>query len=104
MAYFVTQRTQEIGIRVALGATRGDVLRMVLGQGAKLAAFGVAFGLAGALAAMRGVAALLYEVSPRDPVTLAVLPAVLSMIALIACYVPASRAAKVDPLIALREN
>jgi putative ABC transport system permease protein len=102
MAYFVTQRTHEIGIRMALGASPRAVLGMVLGQGAKLAAVGVGAGLLGAVALTRAISALLFGVSPRDPVTLAALSIVLSAIALIACYVPARRATRVDPIRALR--
>ena len=102
MAYFVTQRTREIGIRMALGASSRDVLRMVLGQGARLAAAGVVVGLAGALAITRAISALLYAVSPRDPATLAALSAALAVIALAACYIPARRATRVDPIRALR--
>jgi putative ABC transport system permease protein len=102
MAYFVTQRTHEIGIRMALGASPRAVLGMVLGQGAKLAAVGVGAGLLGAVALTRAISALLFGVSPRDPATLAGLSIVLSAIALIACYVPARRATRVDPIRALR--
>jgi putative ABC transport system permease protein len=102
MAYFVTQRTHEIGIRMALGASPRDVLGMVLGQGVRLAAAGVVSGIAGALLVMRAIATLLYGVSPRDPWTLAALSAVLTAVALFACYVPARRATRVDPIRALR--
>ena len=102
MAYFVTQRTHEIGIRMALGASRRDVVTMVLGQGARLATAGVAVGLAGALAITRAIATLLFGVSPRDPGTLVALAAALTAVALLACYVPARRATRVDPIRALR--
>jgi putative ABC transport system permease protein len=102
MAYFVTQRTHEIGIRMALGASRRDVLSMVLGQGARLAAAGVAAGIVGALLVTRAIAALLFMVGPRDPWTIAALSATLSAVALVACYVPARRATRVDPIRALR--
>jgi putative ABC transport system permease protein len=103
MAYFVSQRTHEIGIRVALGATRRDVLRLVLGQGARLAAAGVVLGLGGALAVTRAIEALLYGVSPRDPATFALLSSVLAAVALVACYAPARPATRVNPITALRE-
>jgi predicted permease len=102
MAYFVSQRTQEIGIRIALGASSRDLLRLVLGEGVRLAAAGVALGLVGALALTRAVSSLLYRVDPRDPLTFAVLAAALTAVALVACYLPARRAARVDPICALR--
>jgi putative ABC transport system permease protein len=102
MAYFVTQRTHEIGIRMALGASRRTVLGMVLGQGAKLAAGGVAAGLVGAVVMTRAIAALLFDVSPRDPATLVALSLALCAFAMLACYVPARRATRVDPIRALR--
>ena len=102
MAHAVTQRTNEIGLRLALGALPGDVLRLVLRQGMALAVAGLALGLAGAIALGRFVAQLLYEVQPYDPVTLATVAAVLAVVALFACYLPARRAAHVDPLVALR--
>jgi predicted permease len=102
MAYFVTQRTHEIGIRMALGASRQDVIGMVLGQGVRLAAAGVIAGVIGALLVTRAIAALLYNVSPRDPWTIAALSATLTAVALLACYIPARRATRVDPIRALR--
>jgi predicted permease len=104
MAYFVSQRTQEIGIRIALGASTRDLLRLVLGEGVRLAAAGVVVGLLGALALTRAVSSLLYRVDPRDPWTFAALAAALTAVALVACYLPARRAARVDPINALRAD
>ena len=104
IAYSVAQRTREIGVRVALGAQRQNVLRMVLGDGAVLAAIGVGIGLVGALFVTRFMRSMLYGVSPFDPVSFVAVAAILSAIAFIASYVPARRAAKVDPIVALREE
>jgi putative ABC transport system permease protein len=102
LAYAVTRRTHEIGIRIALGARSGDVLKAVLGQGLKLTCIGVAIGLAGALALTRVISSLLYDVSTTDPLTFVCVSLVLASVALLASYVPARRAAKVDPVAALR--
>ena len=102
LAYSVTQRRQEIGIRLALGAKHRDVLGLVLGQGVKLAGLGVALGLAGALALTRVLERLLYEVKPFDPLTFAGVSLLLFGTALLACWLPARRAARVDPMEALR--
>jgi putative ABC transport system permease protein len=102
MAYFVTQQTHEIGIRVALGTGRADVLRIVIGQGARLAAVGVAIGTVGTFAVTRAIETLLYGVSPWDPETLASASVLLLGVALTACYTPARRAMRVDPIVALR--
>lgn len=102
MSYSVAQRTAEIGIRVALGAQRTQILRLVVGQGAVLASIGIAVGLAGAFALTRVLRSLLFEVSTTDPVIFTAVPLLLGMVALAATYLPARRAAKVDPIIALR--
>jgi putative ABC transport system permease protein len=102
VAYNVIRRTHEIGIRVALGAKRSDVLGLIVGQGLKLTFVGVAVGLAGALALTRILASLLYGVKPTDLVTFTVVSMILAAVALLASYIPARRATRVDPMIALR--
>jgi putative ABC transport system permease protein len=105
MAYTVSQRTHEIGIRMALGASRGSVLKLVLKQGLVLTLTGVALGLGGAYVLTRyleSLTTMLFGVSPRDPLTFGVIAVLLTLVALFACFIPARRATRVDPLVALR--
>ena len=102
ITYTVAQRTREIGIRVALGAQARDVLRLVLGQGMTLTLIGIAIGLAAALALAGRMLSLLYGVNPLDPTVYIFVALALAAVALIACLIPARRATKVDPMVALR--
>jgi putative ABC transport system permease protein len=102
LAFAVSQRTREIGIHMALGARAREVLLMVIKQGMSLVLVGVVLGLAGAYASTRLMRSLLFEVGPTDPLTFGVVALLLALVGLIACYVPARRATKVDPLVALR--
>ena len=102
VAFFVALRTQEIGVRIALGARRSDVVRLVLGQGARMAALGVVVGIGASLAITRLMSSLLFGVSATDPLTFAGVALLVSLIALAASYIPARRAMRVDPVKALR--
>ena len=104
LSYAVTQRTREIGIRISLGASHGRVLAEVLREGMILAAVGSAIGIAGALAAGKVLTTLLYQVKPGDPFILAATTGLLALVALVACLLPARRAARLDPANALRHE
>jgi ABC-type antimicrobial peptide transport system permease subunit len=102
ISYWVTQRTQEMGIRMALGARRSDLLTLVLGDGLRLTIVGIAAGLLGAFAVTRALQTMLFDVRATDPATFAALSALLLLVGLLACYIPARRATQVDPMVALR--
>jgi len=102
MAYTVRRRTQEIGVRVALGANAGDVLGMILRQGMRTVLIGMVIGIVGALAMTRTLESMLFEVNANDPLTFASVTLLLGLVALLACYIPARRAARVDPMVVLR--
>jgi putative ABC transport system permease protein len=104
MAYSVSQRTQEIGIRIALGARSRDVLLLILNQGVRLALAGVVAGVIAALLLRRVVANLLYGLASADPLIFSIVPFVIVGVILVACYLPAYRATKVDPMVALRNE
>jgi putative ABC transport system permease protein len=102
MSYSVAQRTNEIGIRMALGAQTRDVLRLIVKQGFKLVLVGLAIGLLGAFPLMRLIASLLFGVTTKDPLTFVAVAGLLAVVALVACYLPARRASRVDPMVSLR--
>ena len=104
ISLLVAERTQEMGIRLALGADRPAILRMILGQGMLLTAIGLAIGLAGATVLTRTLSGLIYGVGRLDPLTFAAVPALLCVVALLACFLPARRAASVDPITTLRQG
>jgi putative ABC transport system permease protein len=102
MSFIVNQRAREIGVRVALGAQSADVIRLFLKQGMRLTVIGIVFGLLGAVAISRLLAVVLIDLSPFDPLAFGGVAVFLSVVALLACYLPARRATKMDPMIALR--
>jgi ABC-type antimicrobial peptide transport system permease subunit len=104
VSYLVERRTQELGIRIALGAQRWSVLRLVLSDGIKMAGFGIAVGLLASLGLTRLLTGMLYGVSATDPLTFIVIAVLLILVAAFACYLPARRATRVDPLVALRQE
>jgi putative ABC transport system permease protein len=104
ISYAVSQQTREFGIRLALGAERKDILRLIMGRGLALAGGGIGVGLVVALIVTRWLGSLLFGVSPTDPATYGALAVVLAAVALLSCYLPARRATRVDPIIALREE
>jgi len=102
MSYLMSQRTREFGIRLAVGASSGALLRLVLGQAAKLVSIGICLGLVGAMVVARAISSLLYGISPFDTATFASVSLVLAVVAFLASYIPARRAASIDPMVALR--
>lgn len=104
MAYTFSQRTNEIGIRMAMGAQRSDILKIAVNEGATIVVFGVTAGLAGSFVLTRFLQAMLFDVKPTDPITFVAIPGILAAVALLACFIPARRATRVDPLVALRHE
>jgi putative ABC transport system permease protein len=102
LSYSVNQQTREIGLRMAMGAQRGDVMRLILGQGLRLTVVGLGLGLLVALGLMRVLVSLLFDVRAYDPLTYTAVTLLLTFVALLACYIPARRAMRVDPMVALR--
>jgi putative ABC transport system permease protein len=102
LSYLVTQRTREIGLRMALGAQQKDVLGVIVGHGVRLVLVGLCIGVAGALVLTRWMSSVLFDVTPTDPLTFVVVAALLGIVAFLAAYVPARRAMRVDPMVALR--
>jgi len=103
-SYVVSQRTQEMGIRIALGAGRREILQLIMGQALRVTGWGLVLGAAGALAVGRAIASLLYGVKPHDPLVLSLVMVILGAVAAVASYLPARRATKVDPMVALRHE
>jgi ABC-type antimicrobial peptide transport system permease subunit len=104
LAYTVTERRKEIGIHMALGATRGNVMSNILGQGLRLTGIGLVVGLAAAFGLTRLLQAQLFNITPTDPMTMASVAVFISLVALVACYIPAARATRVDPMVVLRDE
>jgi putative ABC transport system permease protein len=104
VSFLVSQRTQEIGLRMALGASAGQVVKMVLSQGVLMAAAGLVLGVAGAIAAARFLRSMLFEVTPFDPLTYCVVASLVALVTLGACLLPARRASRIDPMRALRQE
>jgi putative ABC transport system permease protein len=104
MVYSVAQRTREIGVRMALGASRSNILRLAIGHGMRLVMCGIVIGAAMSLATARVMKSLLFGLSPRDPLTYGAMALLLAIVALLACWIPARRATKVDPMITLRSE
>jgi putative ABC transport system permease protein len=104
VSFSVTQRTRDLGIRMALGAQPGDIMRLVLREGMALALIGVAVGVLGSFAVTRAISGLLYQVSATDPITFIVISLLLTGVALVASFIPARRATKVDPMVAVRHE
>jgi len=104
VSYSVTRRVREIGVRMALGATPAEVQRLILTEGVRLVAMGVAAGLAMALIGSRAVEGMLFATSPHDAATFVLVPSILALVAVLACWFPALRATRIDPAVALREE